>query len=79
MERAVEAANSDPENRKLVARIIECLPNRTQMLKLGPWAVFVMASIELLKVAPDINPNDIAVLTMILMIVLYLLPPRSGS
>ena len=49
------------------------------MARLAPWAVFVMASPELLKAAPEINPNDIGVLTMILIVVLYLLPPRSGS
>ena len=44
------------------------------MARLAPWAVFVMVSLELLKAAPEINPNDIGVLTMILMVVLYLLP-----
>ena len=39
----------------------------------------LMLSLELLKAAPEINPNDIGVLTMILMVVLHLLPPRSGS
>ena len=78
-ERTVAVASADPENRRLLARITERLPSRTQAAKLTPWAVFVMASLELLKVAPEINPNDIAVLTMILMVVLYLLPPRSGS
>jgi len=38
-----------------------------------------MVSLDMLKVAPEINPNDISVLTMILMVVLYLLPPRAGS
>jgi hypothetical protein len=38
-----------------------------------------MVSLYMLKVAPEINPNDLLVLTMILMVVLYLLPPRSGS
>jgi hypothetical protein len=78
-ERTVEVASADPENRRLVARITEHLPSRAQVAKLTPWAVFVMASLDLLKVAPEINPNDIGVLTMILMVVLYLLPPRSGS
>jgi hypothetical protein len=41
--------------------------------------VFIMVSLDLLNVAPELNPNDIGVLTMILMVVLYLLPPRSGS
>ena len=49
------------------------------MARLAPWAVFVMVSLELLKAVPEINPNDIGVLTMILMVVLYLLPSRSGS
>jgi len=31
-------------------------------------------SLDMLKVAPENNPNDIGVLTMILMVVLYLLP-----
>lgn len=79
MERAVEVASADPENRKLVARITERLPSRAQLAKLTPWAVFVMVSLDMLKVAPEINPNDISVLTMILMVVLYLLPPGSGS
>jgi hypothetical protein len=78
-ERTIEVARVDPENRKLVARITEHLASRTQVTKLTPWAVFVMVSLDLLKVAPEINPNDIGVLTMILMVVLYLLPPRSGS
>jgi hypothetical protein len=78
-ERTAGVASADPENRKLVARIIEHLPSRTQVAKLTPWTVFVMVSLDLLKVAPEINPNDIGVLTMILMVVLYLLPPRSGS
>ena len=78
-ERTIEVASADPENRKLVARITEHLPSRTQVAKLTPWAVFVMVSLDLLKVAPEINRNDIGVLTMILMVVLYLLPPRSGS
>jgi hypothetical protein len=47
------------------------------MAKLPPWGVFVLVSLEMLRVAPEVNPNDIAVLTMILMVVLYLLPPRS--
>jgi hypothetical protein len=33
----------------------------------------------MLKVAPEITPNDIGVLTIILMVVLYFLPPRAGS
>ena len=37
-----------------------------------------MVSLDLLKAAPELNPNDLTVLTMILMVVLYLLPPRSG-
>jgi hypothetical protein len=36
--------------------------------------VFVLVSFDMLKAAPEINPNDITVLTMI---VLYLLPPRT--
>lgn len=78
VEQAVEAASADPENRKLVARIAERLPSRAQVAKMTPWAVLVMVSLELLKVAPEINPNDIGALTMILMVELYLLPPRSG-
>jgi hypothetical protein len=79
VEQAVEAASADPESRKLVARITERLPSRAQVAKLTPWAVFVLVSLDMLKVAPDINPNDMVVLTMILMVMLYLLPPRSGS
>jgi len=79
IEQAVEAASADPENRKLLARITDRLPSRTQLAGLTPWAVFVMVSLEVLKVAPEINSNDIGVLTMILMVVLYLLPPRAGS
>lgn len=79
LEQVVEAAGADPENRKLLARITERLPSRTQMARLTPWAVFVVVSLDMLKVAPEINPNDIGMLTMILMAVLYVLPPRSGS
>ena len=79
IEQAVEVASADPESRKLLARITERLPSRAQVAKLTPWAVFVMVSLDMLKVAPELNPNDIGVLTMILMVVLYLLPPRSGS
>jgi hypothetical protein len=79
IELAVQTASSDPGNRKLLARITERLPNRTQLARLTPWAVFVIVSLDMLKVAPEINPNDITVLTMILMVVLYLLPPRAGS
>lgn len=79
LEQAVKAATVDPESRKLVVRITERLPGRAQVVKLTPWAVFVMVSLDLLKVAPELNPNDIGVLTMILMVVLYLLPPRPGS
>jgi hypothetical protein len=79
LEQVVEAASADPENRKLVAGITDRLPSRAQVVKLTPWAVFVMVSLEMLRVAPEINPNDIGVLTMILMVVLYLLPPRSGA
>ena len=79
LEQAVEVASADPENRKLVARITDRLPSGAQLDKLTAWAVFVMVSLEMLKVAPEINPNDIGVLTMILMVVLYLLPPRPGS
>jgi hypothetical protein len=79
VEQAVEAASADPENRKLVARITDRLPTGAQVDKLTAWAAFVTVSIEMLKVAPELNPNDIGVLTMILMVVLYLLHPRSGS
>jgi hypothetical protein len=79
IEQAVEAASADPENHKLLARIAERLPNRTQLARLTPWAIFVIVSLDTLKVAPEVNPNDIGVLTMILMVVLYLLPPRAGS
>jgi hypothetical protein len=72
IEQAVEAASADPENRELLARITDRLPSRTQLAGLTPWAVFVMVSLEMLKVAPEINPNDIGVLTIILMVVLYL-------
>jgi hypothetical protein len=44
-----------------------------------PWAVFVLVALGMLEVAPEINSNDIGVPTMILMVVLYLLAPRSGS
>ena len=77
IERAVEVASADPESRKLVARITERLPSRAQVAQLTPWAVFVVVALDMLHVAPEINPNDIGVLTMILMVVLYLLPPRS--
>lgn len=33
---------------------------------------------SLLEVAPEIDPNDVGALTMILTVVLYLLTPRSG-
>jgi hypothetical protein len=79
MEHAVEVASADPESRKLVARITERLPSRAQVAKLTAWAVFVLVALGMFKVAPELNPNDIGVLTMILMVVLYLLPPRSGS
>jgi hypothetical protein len=79
IEQAVEAASAVPENRKLLARITERLPNRTQLTRLTPWGLFVVVSLDMLKVAPEINANDIGVLTMILMVVLYLLPPRSGT
>jgi hypothetical protein len=79
IEHAVEAAAADPENRKLLACITDRLPSRTQLAGLTPWAAFVMVSLEMLKVAPEINPNDIGLLTMILMVVLYLLPPSAGS
>ena len=78
-EQIVEAASADPENRKLVARISERLPSRAQAVKLGPCALLVVVSLDLLKVAPELNPNDINVLAMILMVALYLLPPRSSS
>ena len=76
-EQTVQAASADSGKRKLLARIIEFLPYRARVARLAPWAF--MVSLELLKAAPEINPNDIGVLTMILMVVLYLLPPRSGS
>jgi hypothetical protein len=79
VEQVVEVASADPESRRLVARISEHLPSRAQVAKMTPWAVLVMVSIAMLKVAPEINPNDIAMLAVILMVVLYLLPPRSGS
>ena len=79
IEQAVEVASADPENRRLLVRITDRLPSRTQLAGLTPWAIFVMVTLEMLKVAPGINPNDIGVLTMILMVVLYLLPPRAGS
>lgn len=79
IEQVVESASADPENRKLLAKIIERLPTPAQLGRLSPWAVFVMVSLDMLKMAPQLNPNDIGVLTMILMVVLYLLPPRSGS
>lgn len=79
IEQAVEAASADPANRKLLAWIADRLPSRTQLAGLAPWAVFVTVSLKMLQVAPEINPNDIGVLTMILMVVLYLLPPRAGS
>jgi hypothetical protein len=79
IEQDVEAASADPENRKLLAQITERLPSRTQLARLTPWAIFVIVSLEVLKEAPEINPNDIGMLTMILMVVLYLLPPRGGS
>jgi hypothetical protein len=79
IEQGVEAASADSENRKLLAQITERLPSRIQLARLTPWAVFVMVSLEVLKEAPEINPNDIGMLTMILMVVLYLLPPHVGS
>jgi hypothetical protein len=79
VEQAVEEASADPENRELVARISARLPRHAQVARLTPWAVFVVVSLDMLKVAPEMNPNDIGVLTMILTVVLYLLPPRSGS
>jgi hypothetical protein len=79
IEQVVEAASADPENRKLVAKITERLPSRAHLVRLSPWAVFVMVSLDMLKMAPELSPNDIGVLTMVLMVVLYLLPPRSSS
>jgi hypothetical protein len=79
VERAVEVASTDPESRKLVAQIAEHLPNRAQVAKLTPWAALVMVSAAMLKIAPEINPNTIAMLAIIVAVVLYLLPPRSGS
>jgi hypothetical protein len=34
---------------KLLARITDRLPSRTQVVGLTPWTVFVMVSLELLK------------------------------
>jgi hypothetical protein len=79
IEKAVETASADLENPELLARITRRLPDRTQLAHLTPWAVFVLVSLATLKAAPEINPNDIGVLTVILMIVMYLLPPRAGS
>jgi hypothetical protein len=79
IEQAVQAASADPENCKLLSRITDRLPSRTQIARLTPWTAFVIVSLEMLKVAPEINPNDIGMLTMILMVVLYLLPPGAGS
>ena len=68
-------------------RIIEFWPN-------GPWLLPLMVTGETHVIVCrghdeqrngsrftgyGLNPNDIGLLTMILMVVLYLLPPRSGS
>jgi hypothetical protein len=79
IEQAVEAASAAPGNREMLTRITRRLPEPAQLARLTPWAIFVLVSLDMLKAAPEINPNDIGVLTMILMIVLYLLPPRSDS
>jgi hypothetical protein len=79
IEQVVKAASVDPENRKQLAKIVERLPTRAQLTRLSSWAVFVIVSLDMLKLAPDLSLNDIGVLTMILMVVLYLLPPRLGS
>jgi len=79
IEQDLEAASAGAENRELLAQITERLPSRTQLARFTPWAVVIIVSLEVLKEAPEINPNDIGMLTMILMVVLYLLPSRAGS
>ena len=73
------AGRRDLGRHNLLASITDRLPSRTQLAGLTPWAVFVTVSLEMLKLAPEINPNDIGLLAMILMVVLYLPPPRPGS
>jgi hypothetical protein len=79
IEETVETASADPGNRELLTRIAQRLPDRAHVAHLTPWAVFVLAAVAMLTAAPEMNPNDIGALTIILMIVLYLLPPRAGE
>jgi hypothetical protein len=65
IERAVVDTSADPESRKIIARLAEHLPNRSEVATMTTWAGFLAVALYLMEMAPEIDPNRIAMLAVI--------------
>lgn len=79
LELAVAQVDADPEARRLAVQITEQTEIPADLIKAGPWAVFVMLAGELLQAAPEINANRLTMLGILVMIWIYLFPRNPKS
>jgi hypothetical protein len=78
VERIAADAVANPDNRRLVDRIAEHLPDRSEIPNMATWAGFFAVAAYLLKVAPDMSSNQIEMLGIIVAIWIALVQrPRS--
>lgn len=65
IERIAAETGADPENQKLVARLADHLPDRSGIVKMATWTGFLTVAGYLMKVAPEINANRVAMLAVL--------------
>ena len=79
LEQAVLEGSTDPQNRKAAHRLATSLLSRAQWRNLAPWATITAVAGAMLKLADDVTSNQLLMLTIIVMVVLWAMPPpRSG-
>jgi hypothetical protein len=78
VERIVVQTGSDPENRKIMTRLADHLPDRSEIARMTTWTSFLIVASYLIKMAPEIDTNRIAMLAVIVAVWAVLVErPRS--
>jgi hypothetical protein len=65
IERTVARASSDPESQNFIARLVSHFPDSSQIGTMATWTGFLAVAAYLLKIAPEMDGNRIAMLAVI--------------
>jgi hypothetical protein len=78
VERIVVQTRTDPEYRKIIARLADHLPDRSEIARMATWTSFLAVASYLIEMAPEIDANRIAMLAVIVAVWAVLVQrPRS--